>query len=58
MSGTSIDLAAEGGGVSLSGSNVAYVIVALVFALVAVGVLTVAYGRVPALVITWSESVR
>jgi K(+)-stimulated pyrophosphate-energized sodium pump len=35
MSGTSITLAAEGGGVSLSGSNVTYVIVAVVFALVA-----------------------
>ncbi len=35
MSGTSITLAA--GGVSLSGSNVTYVIVALVFALVALG---------------------
>ncbi|MBG0565236.1 sodium-translocating pyrophosphatase [Actinoplanes aureus] len=37
MSGTSIDLAAEGGGASLSGSNVTFVIVALVFALVALG---------------------
>ncbi|MBO3740794.1 sodium-translocating pyrophosphatase [Actinoplanes flavus] len=37
MSGTSIDLAADGGGVSLSGSNVTFVIVALVFALVALG---------------------
>jgi K(+)-stimulated pyrophosphate-energized sodium pump len=37
MSGTSIDLAAEGGGVSLSGENLSYVIVALVFALVALG---------------------
>ncbi|MFI1994608.1 sodium-translocating pyrophosphatase [Actinoplanes sp. NPDC020271] len=37
MSGTSIDLAAEGGGVSLSGSNVVFVIVALVFALIALG---------------------
>ncbi|MFC4063815.1 sodium-translocating pyrophosphatase [Actinoplanes subglobosus] len=37
MSGNSIDLAAEGGGVSLSGSNVTFVIVALVFALVALG---------------------
>ncbi|HET6532113.1 MAG TPA: sodium-translocating pyrophosphatase [Actinoplanes sp.] len=37
MSGTSITLAAEGGGVSLSSSNVTYVIVAVVFALVALG---------------------
>ncbi|GAA4943817.1 sodium-translocating pyrophosphatase [Actinoplanes utahensis] len=37
MSGTSIDLAAEGGGVSLSGSNITFVVVALVFALVALG---------------------
>ncbi|MBW6437692.1 sodium-translocating pyrophosphatase [Actinoplanes hulinensis] len=37
MSGTSVDLAADGGGVSLSGSNVTFVIVALVFALVALG---------------------
>ena len=37
MSGTSITLAAESGGVSLSGSNVTYVIVAVVFALVALG---------------------
>ncbi|AEV81384.1 potassium transporter [Actinoplanes sp. SE50] len=37
MSGTSIDLAAGGGGVSLSGSNVVFVIVALVFALIALG---------------------
>ncbi|BBH65720.1 K(+)-insensitive pyrophosphate-energized proton pump [Actinoplanes sp. OR16] len=37
MSGTSIDLAAEGGGVSLSGENLSYVIVALAFALVALG---------------------
>jgi K(+)-stimulated pyrophosphate-energized sodium pump len=37
MSGTSIDLAAEGGGASLSGSNVVFVIVALVFALIALG---------------------
>ncbi|MEU4155639.1 sodium-translocating pyrophosphatase [Actinoplanes sp. NPDC026670] len=36
MSGSSI-LAAEGGGVSLSGSNVTFVVVALVFALVALG---------------------
>jgi K(+)-stimulated pyrophosphate-energized sodium pump len=35
MSGTSITLAAESSGVSLSGSNVTYVIVAVVFALVA-----------------------
>ncbi len=35
MSGTSITLAAEGGGVSLDSGNVTYVIVALVFALVA-----------------------
>jgi K(+)-stimulated pyrophosphate-energized sodium pump len=35
MSGTSITLAAESGGVSLSNSNVTYVIVAAVFALVA-----------------------
>jgi K(+)-stimulated pyrophosphate-energized sodium pump len=37
MAGTSIDLAAEGGGVSLSGSNITFVVVALVFALVALG---------------------
>jgi K(+)-stimulated pyrophosphate-energized sodium pump len=37
MSGTSITLAAESGGVSLSSSNVTFVIVALVFALVALG---------------------
>jgi K(+)-stimulated pyrophosphate-energized sodium pump len=37
MSGNSIDLAAEGGGVSLSSSNVTFVVVALVFALVALG---------------------
>jgi K(+)-stimulated pyrophosphate-energized sodium pump len=37
MSGTSITLAAEGGGLSLSSSNVTYVIVAVVFALVALG---------------------
>ena len=37
MSGTSITLAAEGGGVSLSSSNVTYVIIAVVFALVALG---------------------
>ncbi|MEU4419526.1 sodium-translocating pyrophosphatase [Actinoplanes sp. NPDC024001] len=37
MSGTSINLAAEGGGVSLSGENVTFVIVALAFALVALG---------------------
>ncbi|MEU4694520.1 sodium-translocating pyrophosphatase [Actinoplanes sp. NPDC023714] len=37
MSGTSIDLAAEGGGVSLSGENLSYVVVALAFALVALG---------------------
>ncbi|GAA4596274.1 sodium-translocating pyrophosphatase [Actinoplanes octamycinicus] len=37
MSGTSVNLAAEGGGVSLSGSNVTFVIVALVFALIALG---------------------
>jgi K(+)-stimulated pyrophosphate-energized sodium pump len=37
MSGTSITLAAESGGVSLHGSNVVFVIVALVFALVALG---------------------
>jgi K(+)-stimulated pyrophosphate-energized sodium pump len=35
MSGTSITLAAESGGVSLSGSNVTFIIVAVVFALVA-----------------------
>jgi K(+)-stimulated pyrophosphate-energized sodium pump len=35
MSGTSTTLAAESGGVSLSGSNVTFVIVAVVFALVA-----------------------
>ncbi|MEV4703625.1 sodium-translocating pyrophosphatase [Actinoplanes sp. NPDC049316] len=35
MSGTSISLAAESGGASLSGSNVTFVIVAVVFALVA-----------------------
>jgi K(+)-stimulated pyrophosphate-energized sodium pump len=35
MSGTSMKLAADSGGVSLSGSNVTFVIVALVFALVA-----------------------
>ncbi len=35
MSGTSITLAAESGGVSLTGSNVTFIIVALVFALVA-----------------------
>ena len=35
MSGTSITLAAESGGVSLSSSNVTFVIVAMVFALVA-----------------------
>jgi K(+)-stimulated pyrophosphate-energized sodium pump len=35
MSGTSTTLAAESGGVSLSGSNVTFVIVAMVFALVA-----------------------
>ncbi|HEU4347145.1 MAG TPA: sodium/proton-translocating pyrophosphatase, partial [Actinoplanes sp.] len=34
---TSITLAAEGGGVSLSSSNVTYVIIAVVFALVALG---------------------
>jgi K(+)-stimulated pyrophosphate-energized sodium pump len=37
MSGTSITLAAESGGVSLNSSNVTYVIVAVVFALVALG---------------------
>jgi K(+)-stimulated pyrophosphate-energized sodium pump len=37
MSGTSITLAAESGGVSLSSSNVTFVIVAVVFALVALG---------------------
>ncbi|MEV6349822.1 sodium-translocating pyrophosphatase [Actinoplanes sp. NPDC051851] len=38
MSGSSISLAAEGGGASaLSGSNVTFVIVALVFALIALG---------------------
>ena len=37
MSGTSIALAAESGGVSLKSSNVTFVIVALVFALVALG---------------------
>jgi K(+)-stimulated pyrophosphate-energized sodium pump len=37
MSGTSITLAAESGGVSLSSSNVTFVIVAAVFALVALG---------------------
>ncbi|MEV6305141.1 sodium-translocating pyrophosphatase [Actinoplanes sp. NPDC051861] len=37
MSGASQNLAADGGGVSLSGSNVTFVIVALVFALVALG---------------------
>src|SRR3954449_6193497 len=37
MSGTSITLAAESGRVSLSSSNVTFVIVALVFALVALG---------------------
>jgi K(+)-stimulated pyrophosphate-energized sodium pump len=37
MSGTSISLAAASGGVSLSSSNVTFVIVALVFALVALG---------------------
>ncbi|MEU4622468.1 sodium-translocating pyrophosphatase [Actinoplanes sp. NPDC023801] len=37
MAGTSIDLAAEGGGASLSGSNITFVVVALVFALVALG---------------------
>ena len=37
MSGTSINLAAESGGVSLTSSNVTYVIVAVVFALVALG---------------------
>ncbi|SDT72443.1 sodium-translocating pyrophosphatase [Actinoplanes derwentensis] len=37
MSGGSIDLAAEGGGASLSGSNITFVVVALVFALVALG---------------------
>ncbi|MEV4282398.1 sodium-translocating pyrophosphatase [Actinoplanes xinjiangensis] len=37
MSGRSVTLAAESGGVSLSGSNVTFVVVALVFALVALG---------------------
>ena len=37
MSGTSITLAAESGRVSLSSSNVTFVIVAVVFALVALG---------------------
>ena len=37
MSGTSITLAAESGGASLSSSNVTFVIVAVVFALVALG---------------------
>ncbi|MCA2214562.1 sodium-translocating pyrophosphatase [Jidongwangia harbinensis] len=37
MSGTSINFAAESGGVSLTSSNVTYVIVAVVFALVALG---------------------
>jgi K(+)-stimulated pyrophosphate-energized sodium pump len=37
MSGSSINIAAEGGGVSLSGSNVTFVVVALAFALVALG---------------------
>ena len=37
MSGTSTTLAAESGGVSLSSSNVTFVIVAIVFALVALG---------------------
>jgi K(+)-stimulated pyrophosphate-energized sodium pump len=37
MSGTSITLAAESGGVSLSSSNFTFVIVAVVFALVALG---------------------
>ncbi len=37
MSGTSITLAAESTGASLRGSNVTYVIIAAVFALVALG---------------------